>query len=492
MPKKPTKKSVTIPRVRKLIDTTGKPLELFSMISETNDLIKAANDAKINFRTLAKLKDTDKAELLKAKKNMELSIKKEDTARLKVDNGVKQIQVQGFVSEHLDALATKLFKEPENMWKPSVLNSFRPLHNPTTSTVYSPLNSMILNNFMEKHGISNPRFITRSRAKKMFGDEITLDDNGKEIPSAYVVALKKDLLLNAFDKNEDGTLKLDSHGKPIKLTDENGVPIIYRRKAYGFAPPLVSVEQLRCHPDIPKSWLTKNKQEEPEPDNEFIRKLIDFVSDEISAVPVVINPLATHSECWNDKIVLAEKYRNPLVEFCSLSHEVMHLSGKYDLPTGKRKPAHEVRESLAKYSDSKAYRATEELTVQIAMMQFIQSFNLSGIDKNMFDATMQNHDVYNQGWASRLSKESGGNKVSFEQFKESLHVVLTESAKALRDFVDTAVIKLKDYPALQEEIKNQLGEDNVITLKIKANEIAADAEVLKNERKSTYKQKMKV
>lgn len=492
MPKKPIKKSETIPRVRKLIETTDKPIELFTMISDTNDAIKASNDAKINYRAMSKLKDVDKAELRAAKKSMDSLIKKEDAARLKVDTSIKQLQVQGFVTEHLDALATKLFEKPEKMWTPSVLRSFKSLHNPTTSTVYSPLNSMILSNFMEKNGITNPRFITRSRAKKMFGSDVTQDENGKEIPSAYVVALKKDLLLNVFEKNEDGSVKTDNNGKPIKKLDANGDPIIYRRKAYGFAPPLVSVEQLRSHPDIPKSWLTKNQKEAPAPDNEFIRKLIDFVGSEISPVPVVIDPTTTHSWCNKSKVVLSDSYQNPMVEFCSLSHEVMHETGYYDLPTGKYKPVTEQRESVLKYDDSRAQRATEELTVQVAMMQFIQSFNLANVDEDVFAATMANHDVYNQGWATNLHKNDKS-EMSFEKFKESLHVVLTESAKALRDFVDTAVIKLENHPELQEEIKKQLGEDNVISLKIRANEIAAEAETLKSERQVAYKsQKMKM
>lgn len=492
MPKKPIKKSETIPRVRKLIETTGKPIELFTTISDTNEAIKASNDAKINYRTISKIKDVDKAELRSAKKAMDSLIKKEDAARIKVDTSLKQLQVQGFVTEHLDNLAVKLFKHPEKMWEPSVLNSFKSLYNPTTSTAYSPLNVMILSSFMEKNGITNPRFITRSRAKKMFGNEVTLDQNDKEIPTAYVVALKKDLLLNVFEKDKDGNLKIDASGKPIKKLDSNGDPIVYRRKAYGFAPPLVNIEQLRNHPDIPKEWLTKNHIAPTVPDDEFIRKLINLVKDDISPVPVKIDPKTTHSYCNKQELVLSDTYRNPLVEFCSLSHEVMHLSGYYNLTDSSLKQPEEQRESIVKYNDSKNFRATEELTVQVAMMQFIQSFNLKNLDETIFEATMANHDIYNQGWASCLSKGEKSD-LAFDKFKESLLVVLTESAKALRDFVDVAVIKVAQDPALQAEIAEKLGDGNVISLKINANKISAEAEVLKNERQIAYKaQKVKM
>ena len=489
MPKKPIKKSETIPRVRKLIETTGKPAELFTMISETNEAIKASNDAKINLRALSKLKDVDKNDLRIAKKNMDLLIKKEDASRIRVDTGIKQLQVQGFVTEHLDELATKLFKNPEKMWTPSVLQSFRAIHNPTTSTVYSPMNSMILSSFMAKNDVTNPRFITRSRAKKMFGAEVTQDENGKEIPSAYVISLKKDLLLNVFEKNDDGSVRKNSDGKPVKKLDANGDPIIYRQKAYGFAPPLVSVEQLKNHPDIPKSWLSTAPAQVA--DNEFIRKMIDFVSDEISPVPVRRDPSTDHSYCSKNELVLSDSYQNPLVEFCSLSHEVMHETGYYDLTTGGYKPANEQRESILKYSDSPVHRATEELTVQVAMMQFIQSFNLANVDDSVFEATMANHDIYNQGWAQEIHRNDKS-EMSFDKFKDSLHVVLTESAKALRDFVDTAVNKLENNPELLREIQKNLGEDNIISLKIKANENAVEAEALKNERQAAYKsQKIK-
>ena len=496
MPKKPVKKATktdSIPRVRKLIDSTDKPAELFSIIADTNEAIKASNDAKINYRTMSKDKDVDKADLRAAKKAMDASIKKEETSREKVDTSAKQIQVQGYVSEHLDTLARILFEKPQEMWKPSVLRSFKSLHNPTTSTAYSPLNTVILSNFMSQHELSNPRFITKSRAKKMFGAEVTQDENGKERPSAYVVALKKDLLLNVFEKNKDGTMKKDANGHPIKKLDSNGDPIIYSRKAYGFAPPLINVEHLRSHPDIPKTWLTVNNTPAiGEPDNEFVRKLIDFVAKDVSPVKVVIDPNTDHSYCTTSKVVLADNYRSPLVEFSSLSHEVMHTSGYYNLTTGVYKTRDERRESLLDYHKSQASRGIEELTVQIAMMQFTDSLKLSSLDKDLYDATMSNHDVYNQGWASAIHKGDKSEE-AFEKFKETLPVVLTESAKALRDFVDRAVLKMELNPELHAEIKNNLGEDNIISLKIKANELSVEADALKNERQAAFRaQKMKI
>ncbi|PSV00542.1 hypothetical protein [Photobacterium kishitanii] len=462
-------------RARKLIDNTGKHEDLYSLIEETNALITASNDAKVVFRELSKKKPEEKPAIAAAKKDLVAAIKKEDAARKKLTDSEKSLEVRGFVDSKIETLSKELLNDIDRgvAWESSFIKNFSPIMNPLTKTVYSPLNTVTLLSFMKKHGSDTPRFISKSKAKEMFGSE-SLYVNEDPIPSVRVVSLKKDLLTYSYEKNDDDSYRLDSKGARIKKLDANGDPLIYSKKLYGFSRALVNVEHINS-PDVPKEWLDSKLGRSIENDDPFMHSFRNFIAADVSPIPVKVDNGIKCSNYSSNRDAIFTKssdhFKSSLSELCKISHEIFHATGDRNFETGELLPGKMSRESFVRYNESDKFRAKEEIIVQIAMMNLIGKMNFKNIHEEIYDSIINNERAYNASWGKALIKDVNKEQ-QLDVMKEHVHEILTESGSAYRVFLDRAVSKIEKRPELLQEVTEKLGKENPITLKIEAKKLA--------------------
>lgn len=366
-----------------------------------------------------------------------------------------------YLQQSIDNLTDKIISQIQDdnrgVWSPSVLQTFKSTLNPVTKTVYSPLNTMLLNKFIDDNQCQSLMFITKAEAMKRFGAESLEGSKNAWALQSFKSSFCK------YELNGDGKYKLDGKGQKIVQKDDQGKPITGHYYGRKFSAPLVNVSMINS-PDVPEHW--KKPTPTRQCDSEFLRKLIDFVSEEVAPCPVRRSPVNTHSYCNEKEIVLAPvgEYRSTLVELSSLLHEVGHITGFYDLKTGALIPEENRRENLRNYSLDDQARATEELTTQIALQGLISGLNIEDIDQAAYQAAMDNHDIYNSGWGSALLATKDGR----DQLRQGLETAITEGNKVFVAIVDRIALKMKEQPELLAEVEQQLGSNNIISMKVGA------------------------